>query len=165
MAEIAERIARARELLQTVRHVPLATVNSDGSPHNSPVFAAFDRDSRFYWASHPASEHSKNIARTGQVFAVLFDSLEKGGGLYIRAEAHEVEAALFNHALTTFNRRRQQLLRETLPREFFTGGTQKLYVAIPQQLWVNIAQRNGQGLIQQDQRHEITSNDLHGGES
>jgi predicted pyridoxine 5'-phosphate oxidase superfamily flavin-nucleotide-binding protein len=36
---IRQRIERARELLHTVRHVALATVNEDGSLHNAPVFA------------------------------------------------------------------------------------------------------------------------------
>lgn len=32
-SDLQTRIDRAKELIKTVRHVPIATVNADGSPH------------------------------------------------------------------------------------------------------------------------------------
>lgn len=40
--DFKERVKRAQELLVTAKHVAIATVNADGSPHNTPVFMAFD---------------------------------------------------------------------------------------------------------------------------
>ena len=88
MPDLTARIARAKELLATVRHGVIATVNQDGSPHNSPVFMAFDADHNAYWASNPDAVHSQNIARTGQVFIVIFDSVGAGGGLYTVSYTH-----------------------------------------------------------------------------
>lgn len=82
-----ERIERARELLMTIHHVPIATVNEDGTPHNSPVFMAFDEELRGYWSSHSLSVHSQNIARDGNAFIVVFDSREGHGGLFMEGTA------------------------------------------------------------------------------
>lgn len=119
---LTEKIARARELLETVRHIPLATVNADGSPHNSPVFGAFDDQLNMFWCSHPGALHSQNIARTSQVFIVVFDSMQKGGGLFIQGQALQVPNANLDHALNTFNMALQKGGRPTLALEKSDGG-------------------------------------------
>src|ERR1039458_3055147 len=92
--KIIEGIMRAKELLKTVEHASMATVNEDGSPHNTPYYFMRSDDLRhLYWGSHPASEHSKNVARTGQIFVVLYDAIKRGG-LFIQAnQAHAVEGS------------------------------------------------------------------------
>lgn len=159
--DLTERIERAKELVQTVRHVPLATVNEDGSPHNTPVFAAFDDEVTMYWASSPQAQHSQNIAQTGQVFLVLFDSMEQGGGLFIQATARQLHDNELEPALKIFNSKRQALLRETVPREYFVDDApQRLYRAEPIKLWVNLATSDEAGHIIEDTRHEIKLTDL-----
>jgi general stress protein 26 len=62
--EKATHIARAKALLGTVWFATMATVNEDGSPHNTPFLFLRAKDlSRIYWGSHPNSLHSKNIVR------------------------------------------------------------------------------------------------------
>jgi hypothetical protein len=141
----------------------MATVNDDQTPHNTPVFMAFDHSLRAYWASHPEAMHSRNIHRTGQVFIVLFEPDGQGGGLSMRATARQLDSKdqLFPMALKTFNAKRQQLLRETIPASYFADAQpQRLYVAVPEKLWVNQAARDENGHIMQDHRYEITSHDL-----
>lgn len=159
---LRERLERARELLQTVRHPAIATVNEDGTPHCSPVFVAIDgKKLRLYWASHPDSQHSRNVARTGQAFITLFDSMKNGGGLYIQAKVHQLKGSDLGRCLKIFNARREQLLREELPMEFFTGDQpQRLYCAEPERLWVNIGSYDDEGRIVRDARHEITKDVL-----
>jgi hypothetical protein len=36
--EAGRRVKQARELLAMVQHAAMATVNEDGSPHNTPYF-------------------------------------------------------------------------------------------------------------------------------
>ncbi|HSX08032.1 MAG TPA: pyridoxamine 5'-phosphate oxidase family protein [Candidatus Saccharimonadales bacterium] len=168
MNEIVQaRIERAKELLQTVRHVALATVNLDDSPHNSPVFMAFGKGLRGYWASHPDSQHSQNIARSGQVFLVLFDSMGKGGGLYVRARAQQVAEDELEPALAAFNRakaRVQPNLKDLAIKNFTQGSPQRLYMAVPEQIWVNVSEHDAAGHIIRDVRHEISADKLFGSE-
>lgn len=148
-------------ILRNVRHISLATVNDDGSPHNTPVFAAFGPDLRLYWVSSPASRHSHNIARSGQVFAVAFDSMQSGGGIYLQATARALSEPELTSALTVYNERRKDLLREKLPPEFFNEqGIQKLYCATPQQIWINHSQKDEQGRVIHDERVAVTLADL-----
>lgn len=156
---ISLRIERAKELLRTVRHAALATVNEDGSPHNSPVFAGFNDHVQMFWSSHPDTLHSQNIARTGQAYIVVFDSLDKGGGLYINAQVSKVADKDLPAALRDYNRARLRHLREEVPLEA-VQGEQRLYCATPVQLWVNMAQRNDAGQIIKDNRYRITLQDL-----
>jgi len=159
---VQERVKRAKELVRTVRHVPLATVNEDGSPLNSPVFATFDSTLNLYWASNADAQHSDNIRRDERVFLVLFDSMEKGGGLYIEARAHEISnAAELGIALTVVNKKRTTLGRaEVGAGDFSSDAIQRLYCAVPQKLWVNVSRHDTEGRVVSDQRHEIMLGDL-----
>ena len=72
---VAQALQRAKSVLAGHRHAAMATVNDDGTPHNTPFFFLYDKDlSHIYWGSHPEAQHSRNIARTGEVFVVSYDS-------------------------------------------------------------------------------------------
>lgn len=100
------------------------------------------------------ARHSRNIARTGQVFVVIFDSMGAGGGLYICAMARQLAANELKQGLAAFNAKRQKLSRETVPPSYFTGAeSQRLYMAAPTQFWVNMAQKDATGHIVYDKRY------------
>lgn len=102
----AEQIINAKKLLKTVRHAAYATINEDGTPHNSPLMLIYNDDlSRLYIGSHSDSLHSKNILRTGKAFVVLFDSFVKGqGGVYITAiNGRECQGDELTEALRVHN--------------------------------------------------------------
>jgi uncharacterized pyridoxamine 5'-phosphate oxidase family protein len=161
---IEERLERVRELLREIHHVPISTVNEDGSPHLSPVFMAFDEHMNAYWASHPDSQHSRNIARTGQVFLVVFDSREGHGGLYIKAEAHMLEQPVeAEKALVILTKLKEKVYGGMGGIEQYIGaGQDRLFCAKPVKLWMSNNERNEQGIIVRDFRHEITLQDLRG---
>jgi len=152
-----ERIERAREILKEIHHVPVATVNQDGTPHNSPVFMAFDDKLRGYWASRPDSLHSRNIARNSHVFMVIFDSKEGHGGLYIAAEAKALDdpkQAGKGHAI--LRRLKEQFYGSMGELDAYLGeATQRIYCAVPQKIWVNQSERDANGIITKDARYEI----------
>lgn len=88
------QVKLAQKLLKTVRHAAYATMNEDGTPHNSPLMLIYNEDlTKLYIGSYSESLHVKNLTRSGKAFAVLFDSFTKGqGGVYITGlNAHECE--------------------------------------------------------------------------
>lgn len=157
---LQDRLIRVRELLKTVRHVAIATVNSDGSPHNTPVCAGFDGELRMYWVSNINSLHSQNIDRSGQAFVAVFNSLENGDGLYIQATARQLEPGELAPGLKVCNDVRTEHGRDPLNEEFLESSEQQIYCAIPEKLWVNLVERDDQDRIIRDYRHEISLNDL-----
>lgn len=159
---IEERIKRARQLLATAKHAAMATVNQDGSPHNTPFFYIINETTeQIYWGSSPKSVHSQNIIRTGQLFVVIYES-GKGGGLYIKCErGHELSGEELKRALEVCNARRQLQGGHPLGIEYYTGTSpQRMYGAKLVDFWVNISERDAQGHILRDYRHKIKSRDL-----
>lgn len=160
--DLPRRIARAKELLNTVRHFAIATVNEDGSPHNSPLF--FIRDPKLaylYWSSHPDSIHSQNILRTGKAFAVLYDAIERGG-LYMSAEnGHILEGEELAAALAVHNEMRSRLGKDVLPLNYYTGESpQRMWAAKITHFWVNSVGLDADGHVARDGRQEINVKDL-----
>lgn len=160
-----DRINRAKELLATVRHAAMATVNEDGSPHNSPYFFMYDEPlEHLYWGSHIESQHTKNIERTGQIFVVLYDG-NVGGGLYFEARnAHQVSAAELDEAVRVHNLARVRF-GKTPPviRKYYEQGGQRMFKADIVYMWVNLRDLGPQGEHLRDYRREVTAADLLGG--
>lgn len=157
-----EQIERAKELLSTVLHAAMATVNEDGSPHNTPYFFMCNTDlTRLYWGSHPQSQHSQNVARTGQIFVVLYEA-DKRGGLFVRADSARIaEGAELDEALAEHNRRRALQGKNAIPLDYYQSGTpQRMYIAETRQFWVNGTERDANDLIIRDIRTEIPREDL-----
>lgn len=159
---LEERINRAKQLLQEIHHVPVATVNEDGSPHDSPVFMAFDDRLCGYWASNIETQHSKNIARDSRIFMVVFDSREGHGGLFIQATAKPLETeAEAKHGYETLKALKQQLYGDMGGLGLYVGdGSQRIYCAEPLKFWINKSDRNEEGVIIRDRRYEITLEQL-----
>lgn len=160
--DLQKRIERARELLKTSKHAAMATVNEDGSPHNTPFKFMYDPHlEHMYWGSHPDSVHSLNVARTGKIFVVLYDAKERGG-LYINCvDAHAVNGEALEAALDIHNSFRAKEGLEPLTLEYYTGDSpQRMWRAKITNLWVNNVERGADGHISRDIRQEITAKDL-----
>lgn len=157
-----DRINRARELLKTVRHASMATVNPDGSPHNTPYFFMYDASlAHLYWASHPSSQHSKNSMRTGKVFVALYDGNVKGG-LYFRADGvHVAEGSELAVALEAHNAARVRFGKTPpVTLAYYQRGEQCMYTAIIRQMWVNLVEYDAAGQHLRDYRQEVVADDL-----
>lgn len=157
-----ERVARAKWLLQNVKHAAMATVNADGTPHNTPYFFMRSSDlSELYWGSSPKSLHSQNIERTRQIFVVLYEANE-GGGLYIQCKnARVAVAAELERALAVRNKLRRSFDKDPIPPDYYLGNSgQKMYIADTEKFWVNYSERDGEGRVIEDKRKEVTANEL-----
>lgn len=160
--DLLNKIKRAKELITTSRHVSVATVNKDGSPHNSPVRFLYDpKLKHIYWGSHPQSMHSENIVRTCKIFVALFDRIERGG-LYIKADnAHELAGKELEEALKIHNTFRIKEGSEPLELAYYEGDNpQRMWGAKITNFWVNYADRGADGYLIKDGRVEITAKDL-----
>jgi hypothetical protein len=140
----------------------MATVNTDGSPHNTPFhYLVDDFREHLYWSSSPTSAHSQNLARTGQAFIVIYEP-GQGGGLYMQAEnSHEVSGDELEQGLAVWNAKRVQENRLPLGAGFFTGSAmQRMYCTDLVRFWVNYSEKDESGNILRDVRQEISREDL-----
>lgn len=128
---------RTKEIIETIEYINIATVASDGMPWNTPVYAAHDDASNFYWSSWANAEHSKNIRGNEKIFVTIYDSRRKRGdnhqrGLYIQATAQELNRLDdISNALVYFKGVGN---KELSPDDFGGGKAKRLYKAVPQRL-------------------------------
>ena len=161
--QFISRLERAQALVRSVSNAAMASVNDDGSPHNTPLFIAFSPDFLMvYWSSNPVSQHSQNVARQSQAYFVLYDATA-GGGLYF--PVHNIQIAdgdSLARGLTAYNRARvlngkqQPLL---LPA-FSQPNVQRLYCATVTSYSVNLSERDESGKIVRDYRRTISAHHL-----
>ena len=98
----------ARQLIDEILYLTLATADASGNPWASPVFFTPDGYHDFYWVSSPDSRHSRNIASRRHVAITIYDSRVPIGtaeAVYLRAEACQVPDDDLDRALAVFNSR------------------------------------------------------------
>lgn len=160
--ERRRRLDRARLVLQEIHHIPIATVNDDGSPLASPVLLAFDDQLHGFWASSPESMHSRNIVRDPRIFLSVFDSRGGHSGLFLAGIA--IELASVQKIVRGRN------LLDALKKSIGAGGVaatagymgvapQRIYEFTPEHIWVNHSERQD-GIIIRDRRYEIPISEL-----
>jgi hypothetical protein len=162
--DLEKGIERAQALLSTARHACMATVNKDGSPHNTPFRFLYDPKLEFvYWGSHQDSLHSLNVIRTGKIFVVLYDLVQRGG-LYMKCgNAHVLEGDELTKALEVHNSFRIKEGSKPLTLEYYIGNSpQRMWSARIIKFWVNGVELDTSGHIIKDIREEITNTDLIG---
>ncbi|MES2409282.1 MAG: pyridoxamine 5'-phosphate oxidase family protein [Patescibacteria group bacterium] len=133
------RVKRAKEIIEDVIYITLATVSKEGNPWNSPVYTAYDNEYNFYWISSPDSQHSKNIEFNHKVFAVIYSSNAKEGtgeGVYMQGKAEVMnDEDKITLALKTFYARKN---KETKSAKDFIGvSPRSVYRFTPERVWVN----------------------------
>ena len=130
---------RAKEIIQKIPYITIASLSKDGEVWNAPVYTAYDKYYNFYWGSHVGSQHSQNIAHSPNIFLVIYDSTAtpgSGEGVYVRATAAEIADS---EEIKTVH----QLLwnRHVVPYwkiEQVQGDAPiRLYKAVPQKVWMN----------------------------
>ena len=161
----SQQIELAKKLLKTVRHAAYATINEDGTPHNSPLMLIYNEDlTKLYIGSYSESLHSKNLVRTGKAFAVLFDSFTKGqGGVYITGiNAHECAGDELAEALRVHNAVRAKHGSQPIDIGYYQTDkpSQRMYSIDIAKIEVYSAIRNESGLITHEVRIEVAANDL-----
>ncbi len=158
-----EQIVLAKELLNSIRHAAMATVNEDGSPHNTPYFFMYNEDfTKLYWGSHPDSQHSKNITRDGKLFVVVFNSVVKGkGGLYIAASGgHALQDNEIAEGVRVHNITRSRFEQDPIPEEYYQKGSQKMWCATINKIELYCVERGADGYILRETRVSVNTEQL-----
>jgi hypothetical protein len=161
----SEQIELAKKLLKTVRHAAYATINEDGTPHNSPLMLIYNEDlTKLYVGSYSESLHCKNFVRTGRAFAVLFDSFTKGqGGVYITGmNVHECEGDELVEALRVHNTFRAKHGSQPIDIVYYQAAkpSQRMYSIDIAKIEVYSAVRDENGLMISETRVPVETGAL-----
>lgn len=134
---------RAKEIINEIIYITIATCSRDGQPWNSPAYSAYDDDYNFYWASWKENQHSKNIAENNNIFIVVYDSKAKEGtgeGVYIKAKAYVLEdEAEIARAIKYLDSRvgKKKKGSTTRIKQFQGEKPRRIYKAVPEKFWIN----------------------------
>lgn len=146
---------RAKEIIEQVIYLNIATVDTNNQPWNTAVFYAYDEDLNFYWGSDKDSQHSQNILANDKVFITIYDSsvpAGEGEGVYIQAEAKEVtDSEEIKKAHTLLQNRRPVPYWKL--EQMMGNGAVRVYKAVPQKVWMNDEGESGGDYI--DTRTEV----------
>lgn len=152
-----------KELLKTIRHVALATVNEDGSPHNTPLFFALDEElSKLYFVSRLSSVHSANILRTGKGFVALYDSNTFKGGIYLTLENGRIaNGDELEEGLQVYNEKTAEFNIDVLPDDYhLVEDGYKLFICDVAKIEVYTAEEDVNGHLIKETRKEVKAEDL-----
>jgi len=157
--------SRAREIVQRLLYLTVATASGQGQPWNSPVYAAYDEHSNFYWSSSPEAQHSRNIRENDKVFLVIYDSTVpegKGEAVYVEATAAALEdPAEIGQAKLGLARRASKPINSETDR-LLAIGAQCIYRARSKRAWTNSFESDDKGRYVRDIRIEIPVDCLKG---
>lgn len=130
---------RAKEIIEQIEYVTIASVSKNGEPWNSPVFSAYDEDYNFYWGTHKDSQKAQNIRDTGKVFLVIYNSTVASGtgeGVYVKATAKELsDPQEIKAAFELLKGRHEAPFWEFEAVQ--ESGPIRLYRAVPEKIWMN----------------------------
>ena len=147
---------RAKQIIDKLSYITVASVTADGLPWNSPVFAVHDNDFNFYFGTHKESQKAKNIRSNLNVFLVIYDSTVPAGsgeGVYIQAKAtaitNQKDIALAHKLLWDGHEVPYWKLEE-----FKEPSPLMLFKVVPEKAWMNDEGRADGHYI--DTRKEVT---------
>lgn len=160
--DLFKRIERAKELIGEIHHIPIATVNSDGTPHLSPLFMVFNKELKGFWSSSISSTHSINIDKTKNVFLVVFDSRMGHGGLFMSGNGRMAnEEAEIDEGYKLLLKQKEKMYGSMPSLESYKKfSTQKIYCFEPEKFWINFSEKNKNGSILRDHRYEVEKTQL-----
>ena len=139
--DISKLIIKAKQVINDIIYLTVATSDKNNKPWNSPVYSAFDKNYNFYWASWKENQHSKNITENENVFAVIYDSTASestGFGVYMKGKARQLgkkDMIEIIKSLKLLYSRKNKKPRK--PEDFLAILPRRIYKFIPEQIWVN----------------------------
>lgn len=129
----------AKNIIEKIPYITIASITPDGKPWNSPVFAVPDDQYNFIWNSSTESQHSKNISANKNVFIVIYDSkvlVGDGKGVYIEAEAKEItDTVELQRAVEVFWSKKNKIPDQS---EFVAPSLRRMYIAVPKKVSINM---------------------------
>jgi len=102
--------ATARQLIDSVQYMTLATSDEAGRPWASPVWFAHEGYRNFLWVSKPDARHSRNLAARPEAGIVIFDStvpMGSGQAVYVEATVEQLQGEDEERGIEVFSARSQ----------------------------------------------------------
>jgi hypothetical protein len=141
MTEVTQLIKKAKEIVDKIEYIDLATVTKSGEPWCSPVWFVKDDQYNFYFYSPKKSQHAENIRDNGRGFVVIYDSTVPEGtgfGVYMTAKVSELaEVPDIEIAIKWIFVKKP---RKKIPEDFMGEAPRRIYKVTPDQIWVNDAE-------------------------
>lgn len=133
-------VQKAKEIIEKIIYINLATASNNGEPWNTPIVAAFDREYHFYWRSAKDAIHSRNISANSKVFITIYDPAQKEWNLrkavYLQATAVELSNEdEINKALLLIDKRSGKSFGEA--DTFLNKYPRRVYKATAEKVWMN----------------------------
>lgn len=133
-------VQTAKDIIQRIAYMNIASITPVGTPWNSPVYVSFDKNLTFYWVSWNKNQHSVNIRNNPHVFVTIYDSTVPAGtgvGVYLEGKAYEIKnLPELVHALTTHYGREERTPRDVV--EFMKKFPRRAYAFVPERGWINM---------------------------
>lgn len=125
-----ELIIQAKQILEKIPFMHIASVSDEGMPRNTPVWAAYSKDHTFFWKSSKDSKHSQNIIKNPAVFVVVTEYDIKRG-VYMEGKAYELtDEEEIKEVLELFYKRKGTPVDPP-------SSTRRLYKFIPKKFYIN----------------------------
>lgn len=145
MADITKLTEQAKEVIDKIVYIDLATVTSEGQPWSSPVWYVRDNKYNFYFYSPKYSQHAINIRDNGRGFIVIYDSTVPEGtgfGVYMTVQVKELQTVPeIEKAIKWIFTKKP---RKKVPEDFMRDAPRRIYQVTPGEVWVNDAEiKNG----------------------
>ena len=139
------RKSGAKEIIDSLIYLTLATVCEDNTAWNSPLYFTRDKDYNFYFGSPKNTVHSQNIRRNGQGFVVIYDTTMPEGtgeGVYFTANIKELNKP--NEIKEAFKYMYKDQIDTVKVKDFIDNAQIRNYKITPTEVWMNDAElRNG----------------------
>lgn len=132
-------IIKAKNILENIPYLIIASIDESGLPNNSPMFSVYDKNYNFFWNSQINSKHSKNIRNNPNVFCVVFNSSVKEGdglGVYMEGKAFEINNKdETKDAMKIFYTKKG---KDPKPEELYLGDSpRRFYKFVPEKFYIN----------------------------
>lgn len=135
-----DTVIKAKNIINKIRYITLATVSEQAQPWGTPVLAAFDDDYNFYWTSMVETRHSQNIRINPAIYFTIFDSTVAPGeneAVYVQATASELsDSSEIEKAATLVYGRKNKAV--PMAKDFMGDSPKRLYKATPEKVWVKV---------------------------
>jgi general stress protein 26 len=149
--KMQELIFQAKQILEKIQFMHLATISDKGRPWNSPVWFACDKNFTFFWNSSKEAQHSKNIRNNNNIFVVVSDYDIKRA-VYMEGKAYELDdEAEIKEILEVFYKRKGKTARPVI--DIINESPRRMYKFIPEKFYINTYEKVNE--LPNDQRVEI----------
>lgn len=130
-----ELIVQAKQILDKIPFMHIASVSGEGMPRNSPVWVAYDKNYTFFWKSSKDSQHSKNIHTNPNVYVVVTDYDIKRG-VYMEGKAYELnDEDEIQEVLEVFYKRKG--VSPEPNSSVMNENPRRMYKFIPEKFYIN----------------------------